>query len=76
MPEQVKAHLVMLQRGVLEECRKFDEAPQQQRSNCLLLLLPTSHNRRTRLGQKTKLPAHLTLKNFVEYFSQSMRMLS
>jgi hypothetical protein len=27
-PEEVKAHLVMLQRAVLEECRKYDE-PQQ-----------------------------------------------
>jgi hypothetical protein len=27
-PEQIKAHLVMLQRAVLEECRKFDDQPQ------------------------------------------------
>jgi hypothetical protein len=31
-PEQVKAHLVDLQRAVLEECRRFDEQqPQQQK---------------------------------------------
>jgi hypothetical protein len=28
-PEEVKAHLVMLQRAVLEECRKFDNQPPQ-----------------------------------------------
>jgi hypothetical protein len=27
-PEEIKAHLVMLQRAVLEECRRFDEQPQ------------------------------------------------